>query len=202
MPSAGRTCAGEDAATAAIAAGRSARCAAAAPGSAALNVLVPRGAGGRPPVAEARLEQRPSCGERQVADHEDRRIVGPDPGAGGSATSSSRVSVRTHGEVAGAGERPPVGMGRRRRAGPAARGWRRPAGWVSSAAMPASCCWRRRSTSAGREGRIADDVGEQVERRRRESGSARSASTVVRSSWRRCRWWRRAAPAPRRAGSS
>ncbi len=44
-----------------------------------VNVFSPLADAGRGPVAEALLELRLDLGERQVGDHEDLEIVGPEP---------------------------------------------------------------------------------------------------------------------------
>ena len=123
--------------------------------------------------------------QRQVADREDGGVVGPDPGlvegdqlvagqrptTAGSPVPRARLAVGMLGPVEQAA---------------AARARRCPAAGSSRLAMPASCCWRMRSTSAGAKAglritsasRSSDgaEIGRQRGQRDRRSGRG----------WRRC----------------
>ncbi len=118
--------------------------------------------GGRLPVAEARLEERPDPGEREIADHEDRRIVRPDPGP--VETDQLVAGQRLDdGQVARAGERLPVWM--RGAVDQAGKGAERHAlrrrhllPDAGKLLLPDALHLR------GGEGRVADHVGQQIER--------------------------------------
>ena len=115
----------------------------------ALKVLGPAVGGRRAPVAEAALEQRHDLGERGVADDEDLRVVGPEPGVVEGDEVVAGDQLRDRCGSPRAGERNAIGMvvaveQRRQRAQRDARRllasrWR----------SPASCWPRSRSTSAG-----------------------------------------------------
>ena len=141
-------------------------------GIGAVNALVPRGTDG----ARQLPKRASSCGtelvERQVADREDGRIVGPDP-ALVEADQLVPGQRAHHRRIAGAGERLAVGMiGPVEQAGHRPRGDRAGLGHLLGDA--GELLLAQPLHLAGAKAGLRIDVGEQIERRRRARASARS----------------------------